>query len=409
MPKFEYSAVDKQGKHKTGFLESKDATAARAALARLELRSIVVKKQKRSLNEINVPGLGEQRVKSKDLVVFTRQLATMVNAGVPLVRSINTLTQQTESAGLKKHLKQIAKDIESGESFADALAKHPKVFNLIYVNMVRAGEAGGILDDILKKLSLQQEKDSAIKGKIKGAMTYPAVIFTITMVAFFFLMTSIVPKIGDIIISLGGTQDSLPIYTRVLLKISDFMQTPIFIGGVFIGIPLLIFLFKRWTSKPKGRYQWHKILLKMPIVKTLITKVAVARFARTFASLNTAGVSIVNAMNVTAGAIGNAVIEKELKDAAKEVQAGVQLSSQLEKSKYFPPLIAQMMAVGEETGQTGDVLIKVAEFYEEEVDAFVEALSSIIEPVMIVVMGSIVGVIAASVFGPISNISQNLQ
>lgn len=409
MSKFEYTAIDSEGNKKSGFIEAKDSATARRSLTKLGLKTLVVKKEKKSLNEINIPGIGSEKVKTKDLVVFTRQLATMVNAGVPLVRSINTLTEQTESDGLRKHLKQVSKDIESGESFADSLAKHPKIFNSIYVSMVRAGETGGILDEILKKLSLQQEKDAAIRGKIKSAMTYPSVILTITTGAFFFLMTTIVPKIGDIIVGLGGTEDSLPVYTKVLLAISDIMQTPAFLVGVLVGTPIAIVLFKRWTSKPTGKYQWHSILLRLPIVKTLITKVAVARFARTFASLNTAGVSIVNAMNVTAGAIGNAVIEKELKDAAKEVQAGVQLSNQLEQSKYFPPLVAQMMAVGEETGQTGEVLLKVAEFYEEEVDAFVESLSSIIEPVMIVVLGGIVGVIAASVFGPISNISQNIQ
>lgn len=409
MAKFEYTAIDKEGNKKSGVIEAKDSATARNNLARLGVKPLVVKKEKKSLNEINIPGIGSEKVKTKDLVVFTRQLATMVNAGVPLVRSINTLTIQTESDGLRRHLKQVSKDIESGEAFADALAKHPKVFNSIYVNMVRAGETGGILDEILKKLSEQQEKDAAIRGKIKSAMTYPSVILTITTVAFFFLMTTIVPKIGEIIVGLGGTEDSLPVYTKVLLKLSAVMQTPGFLVAVLVGVPLGIVLFKRWTSKPAGKYQWHSILLKLPIVKTLITKVAVARFARTFASLNTAGVSIVNAINVTAGAIGNAVIEKELKDAAKEVQAGVQLSDQLQESRFFPPLVAQMMAVGEETGQTGEVLLKVAEFYEEEVDAFVEALSSIIEPMMIVVLGGIVGVIAASVFGPISNISQNIQ
>ncbi len=409
MAVFEYQAKDQAGKIRNGKLEAESENAVRTGLAKNNLHVLFVKKKKKSLNEINIPFLSSGKVKTRYLVVFTRQLSTMVNAGVPLSRSIATLQTQSESPVLREHLVQINKDLEGGENFADALAKHPKIFSTIYVNMVRAGETGGILDDILKKLSVQLEKDAAIKGKIKSAMTYPSVIGTITIVAFFFLMTTIVPKIGDIIISLGGSSDALPIYTRVLLSMSNVMKTPVFLISMAIIIPTLLFAFRKYTATPAGKLVWHGLLLKMPIVKTLNTKVAVARFARTFASLNSAGVSVIQALQVTAAAIGNAVIEKDLIEISKQVQAGSQLSAELEKSKYFPSLVAQMMAVGEETGQTGDVLVKVAEFYEEEVDVFVAALSSIIEPLMIVVMGSIVGVIAASVFGPISNISSNIQ
>lgn len=277
------------------------------------------------------------------------------------------------------------------------------------VVVVRAGEEGGILDDVLKRLAVQQEKDAAIRGKIKSAMAYPTVISFITFVAFFFLMTTIVPKIGDIILSLGGEGASLPVYTQVLLKTSSVMKSPPFLIAALFVTPLFIVLFRRYTKTTKGRLVWHSILLRLPIVKVLITKVAIARFARTFSSLMGAGVSIVDSINTTAGAIGNAVIEKELLSSAQAVQAGEPLSARLEKSKHFPPLVAQMLAVGEETGQIDQILLKIAEFYEEEVDAFVAALSSIIEPLMIVVLGSIVGVIAASVFGPISSISTNIK
>lgn len=407
MTQFQYVATKQNGEMTKGLVDGDDQKSALEAVKKLGLHPLSVHPAKKGTGFLSI-SIGS-KVKVKDLVIFTRQMATLVNAGVPIVRSLSTLQQQTESQILKKQLGVIVKKVEAGSALGDSLELYPKTFSSIYVNMVKAGEEGGILDEVLNRLALQQEKDAAIRGKIKGAMTYPAVISFITFVAFFFLMTTIVPKIGDIIVSLGGTKDSLPIYTKVLLSISSILKSPIFLVFALVGIPILIFLFKKYTSTKRGRYQWHSLLLKMPVVKTLNTKVAIARFARTFSSLMGAGVNIVQAINTTAGAIGNAVIEKELLDSAKAIQAGQQLSAQLEKSKHFPPLVSQMLAVGEETGQTDQILIKVAEFYEEEVDTFVGALSSILEPMMIVVLGSIVGVIAASVFGPISSISNNIK
>ena len=407
MTQFQYVATKKNGEMAKGLVDGDDQKSALEAVKKLGLHPLSVHPAKKGTGFLSI-SIGS-KVKVKDLVIFTRQMATLVNAGVPIVRSLSTLQQQTESQILKKQLGVIVKKVEAGSALGDSLELYPKTFSSIYVNMVKAGEEGGILDEVLNRLALQQEKDAAIRGKIKGAMTYPAVISFITFVAFFFLMTTIVPKIGDIIVSLGGTKDSLPIYTKVLLSISSILKSPIFLVFALVGLPILIVLFKKYTSTKRGRYQWHSLLLKMPVVKTLNTKVAIARFARTFSSLMGAGVNIVQAINTTAGAIGNAVIEKELLDSAKAIQAGQQLSAQLEKSKHFPPLVSQMLAVGEETGQTDQILIKVAEFYEEEVDTFVGALSSILEPMMIVVLGSIVGVIAASVFGPISSISNNIK
>ena len=407
MTQFQYVATKKNGEMVKGQVDGDDQKSALEAVKKLGLHPLSVHPAKKGTGFLSI-SIGS-KVKVKDLVIFTRQMATLVNAGVPIVRSLSTLQQQTESQLLKKQLGVIVKKVEAGSALGDSLEMYPKTFSSIYVNMVKAGEEGGILDEVLNRLALQQEKDSAIRGKIKGAMTYPAVISFITFVAFFFLMTTIVPKIGEIIVSLGGTKDSLPIYTKVMLSISSILKSPIFLVFAIVGMPILIFLFKKYTSTQKGRYQWHSLLLKMPVVKTLNTKVAIARFARTFSSLMGAGVNIVQAINTTAGAIGNAVIEKELLDSAKAIQSGQQLSAQLEKSKHFPPLVSQMLAVGEETGQTDQILIKVAEFYEEEVDTFVGALSSILEPMMIVVLGSIVGVIAASVFGPISSISNNIK
>lgn len=406
MPMFTYTALTKEGTRSQGSVEAEDKAAALETIRKQGLKplSVVAGKKKSSFGSLT---LGS-KVKTKDLVIFTRQLSTLVNAGVPLARSLNTLQQQSESPTLKKQLEVVVKRVEGGASLGDSLADHPKTFSPIYINMVRAGEEGGILDDVLKRLAIQQEKDAAIRAKIKSAMTYPAVISIITGVAFIFLMTSVVPKIGGIIKNIGGENAKLPIYTEIMLSISDVMKTPAFLLSLFVIVPVGFIMFRRFIKTKKGRYMWHSLLLKMPIVKVLITKVAIARFARTFSSLMGAGVGILQAINTTAGAIGNAVIEKELVDSAKAVQAGGQLSEQLEKSKVFPPLVSQMLAVGEETGQIDQILIKVAEFYEEEVDAFVGALASIIEPLMIVVLGSIVGVIAASVFGPISQLSSQI-
>ena len=408
MAQFSYIATDKNDVSTKGVVEADDRAGALEQLRKQGLHPLSVQPAKKGASFSSIT-IGGNKVKSKDLVIFTRQLSTLVNAGVPLVRSLSTLQIQTQSAALKKQLEVVVRAVESGAALSDSLAKFPRTFSPIYVNMVSAGEEGGILDEVLKRLALQQEKDAAIRAKIKSAMTYPGVISIITFVAFFFLMTTIVPKIGEIIISLGGTKASLPIYTRILLSISHIMKQPAFIVFMAIVLPILITLFRRYTRTPKGKYMWHSLLLRLPIVSVLITKVAIARFARIFSSLMGAGVSVVQAITTTAGAMGNAVIEKELLDSAKAIQSGEQLSAQLEKSKHFPPLVSQMLAVGEETGQTDQILIKVAEFYEEEVDAFVGALASIIEPLMIVVLGAIVGVIAASVFGPISQISNNIK
>ncbi|MDQ2973289.1 MAG: type II secretion system F family protein [bacterium] len=402
MAKFTYTAVGKNGKQHSGTVESASEAALTALLTRQGLRPLMVKKA--STSKGFSLGIGK-KVKLKDLVMFTRQLATMINAGVPLVRSLATLQGQTDNQEFKKHLVEISKEVESGTTFANALAKHPSVFSPIYVNMIAAGEAGGILDEILKKLALQQEKDARIRAKFKSAMMYPTVLIGITLMVFIGLMTVAVPKIGTIIQDLtnGG---ELPVMTKIMLSISNFLTKYWFIhiSVVVIGS----FLLGRYLRTPNGRRTRDKTLLKIPAVRSIIIKIAVARFSRIFASLMTAGVTVLDSIEITAKAIGNSVIEEELMSAAKEVANGKQFSEPLSRSKVFPPIVAQMLAIGEETGQTDTVLLKVADFYEEEVDAAVDGLSSILEPIMIVVMGAMVGLIAASVIGPISNLSNQI-
>jgi type IV pilus assembly protein PilC len=401
---FEYKATDAKGQQKSGKIESTSELAARSSLIRLGLKPIVVKKSGNiisdSLSFLNKGG----KVKSKDLVIFTRQLATMINAGVPLVRSLATMQGQTENPVFKKQLISISKDVESGIAFADALEKFPNTFSPTYINMIRAGEAGGILDEILKKLAVQQEKDAAIRAKFKSAMTYPTVLIGITVIVFIGLMTLVVPKIGTIIAELSDGK--LPPMTQAMLAISDFL-----INYWYIHVAVVVFggaFLARYVKTPKGRASKDRLLLKLPGIKLLVIKLSVARFSRIFASLMSAGVSVIDSIEITGRAIGNSVFEKELMEAAKVVANGQQLSEALSKSKVFPPIVGQMLAIGEETGQIDTVLIKVAEFYEEEVDAAVDGLSSILEPILIVVMGGMVGLIAISVIGPISSLATKI-
>jgi type IV pilus assembly protein PilC len=262
------------------------------------------------------------------------------------------------------------------------------------------------LNEALLRLAVQTEKEAAIHTKVKSAMMYPMVISGITIVAFYGLMTFVVPKLGTIIKSMGAP---LPKLTQVMLAIGAFMRSPLFIVVFPVTIFGSIYLFRKYTATEAGKYKYHLLLLNIPILKTLIIKVAVARFARIFSSLMAAGVTVLVAIETTSAAIGNKVIEKELSEAAKDVRNGVQLSAALADSKYFPPIVYQMLSVGEETGQIDKILIKVAEFYEDEVDAFVGGLASIIEPLMIMVLGGMVGLVAASVFGPLSSLTQSIK
>ncbi len=348
----------------------------------------------------------------------------MISAGVPLARSLSALQSDSSSPYMREVLAGVTKDVESGMPLGDSFAKYPTVFSEVYVNMVRAGEEGGILDDILKRLASQVEQDASIRKKIKSAMMYPTVILTVTVVAFFGIMLFIVPKLGTILTSLGGPNAKLPIYTQVLLNISNFCKgnsiithIPIIstllhslsgmggpIGGLFkllYHIPNLIFLFAlagvgvffllRYIKTDAGKYQFHALLLRIPVVKTVIQKIAIARFSRTFASLMGAGVSVLDALEVTGAALGNKVIEGELKAAAEEVKNGKPLSEPISKSPHFPPIVAQMLLVGEETGQIDTVLVKIADFYEEEVTVLIDGLAAVIEPVMIICLGAGVG------------------
>ncbi len=401
--KFTYTAT-KENKAFTGITEGGNKEDVVANLKHQGIKPLVVKEA--GSKRMSFLKGRHKKVKLKELVVFTRQLSVMISAGVPLTRALATMQSQTESKYFKRVVSDVTKDIEGGQPLATAFGKYPNVFSDVYVSMVRAGETAGILDEILKRLASQVEQDASIRKKIKSAMTYPVVILSITVIAFFGIMFFVIPKIGKILKDLGGANAKLPVYTQALLNISDFMR-----HNIIIILPLFfgtVYLVRRYIKTPKGKYQLHGLLLRLPVIKTVVMKIAVARFARTFASLMSSGVGVLDALEVTGGAIGNKVIEAELKEAAKEVKNGKQLSEPLSASKHFPPIVSQMLAIGEETGQIDTILVKVADFYEEEVEVMIDGLSSLIEPLMIIVLGSMVGLIAASVMGPIASLSKNV-
>jgi type IV pilus assembly protein PilC len=403
MANFSYTASNNRGITLKGNVEAADRPGAIVLIRKQGLRPL-------SLNEVKKKtgfSFGGAHVKSDSLVVFTRELSAMVSAGVPLLRALTSLRDHSDSPVLKKILDAIIRDVEGGANLGDALDKYPDTFNSVYVNMVRAGEAAGILDEILKRLALQQEKNSTMRKKIKSAMTYPMVLVVITFLAFFGLMLFVIPQIGKIIKDLGGPDAELPVLTQIMLGISGFMIN--FWWLLIPAIAIGIFFLLRFLKTPRGRRLFHGFALKIPGVKTIVTKVAVARFARTFSALIGAGVAVLEALDVTARAVGNVLYEEVLLAAKDEVKNGASLSTVIGRSPLFPAIVPQMLAVGEETGQTDTVLVKVADFYEEEVDVAIDGLSSIIEPVMIVFMGTMVGLIAASVMLPIANLSQTIK
>jgi len=421
---FNYKATTQDGRTISGTAEAANRGALLTLLHKQNVRPVLIEVAKGGAKK---PFFArKKKIKLIDLVIFTRQLSTMISAGVPLTRSLAALQHDADNPYMGEILAGITKDIEGGAPLGDAFAKYPDVFGDVYVNMVRAGEEGGILDEILKRLATQVEQDASIRKKIKSAMAYPVVILGITVLSFFGIMLLIIPKMGAILKDLGGPDAKLPIYTEILLQGSNFCVRNDIVSylpiinmiPVINKLPNLLFLFGialigvryliRYIKTEKGKYQFHALLLRIPVVKTVILKIAIARFSRTFASLMGAGVSVLDALEVTGAALGNKVIEAELKAAAVEVKNGKPLSEPISRSQHFPPIVAQMLIVGEETGQIDVVLVKIADFYEEEVSVLIDGLASIIEPVMIVGLGGAVGLIAASVMGPIANLSKNI-
>lgn len=400
MANFSYSARAKNGSIEKGNLFASDRAAATASLIDKGFTPILVKEDaidgKSSGGMLGKIKFGN-KVKLSDKVIFSRQFATMINAGVPIVQSLSILKEQTESKVLAGVVADLAKQVEGGSTLANALSTHPTVFNPIYINMVRAGETGGILDEVLERLATQQEKDAAIIAKLKGALTYPSLLFSVAIGVFFLMMTVIVPKLTAVFVD-SGTK--LPIYTVILMDISHFLVR--FAVIIIVGVVAGVIMFSRYIKTTKGKRWLDYALIKLPIFGPILMKVNVARFARTFSSLMSSGISVLEAINATRDAIGSTVYKDLLEETAKQVKNGRPMSEPIRASKHFPPIVGQMISVGEETGQLDDILLKLAVFYEGEVDTVVAALSSILEPVIILVLGAMVGIIAVAVIGPIA-------
>jgi type IV pilus assembly protein PilC len=400
---FTYRVRTRQGEILQDQMEGADTMAVVSELRQKGLLVIDVKEQSVSQKDILAPF---KKVKLGDLVVFSRQFATMINAGLPIVRALYVLSEQTENQKLKEVVVQVRKDVEAGLALSEALEKHPKVFSRLYVEMVRAGEIGGMLDTVLLRVADQLEGDQDLRRKVKSAMIYPLVVLIFAILAASFMLIFIVPVFATMFEDLGGT---LPLPTRVAMGISDILAS---IYGVFLyaAMGAAVFGFLRWKNTENGRRIWGRVSLRIPAkIGDVVQKVALARFARTLGTLSAAGVPILQAIEITANSAGNWVVENALLKSRDAIREGLPIYKPLEDEPVFPPMVTRMIAVGEETGDIDGMLGKIADFYESEVDASVKALTSIIEPLMIVVVGGIVGGIIIAMYLPMFKIFELVE
>lgn len=346
-----------------------------------------------------------KKVTVKDLALFSRQLATLVNAGVSMVRGLGIMCDQCANPRLKIALTEVLDDVQQGTNFSDALRKHPKVFDKLYCAMVQAGETGGVLDDVLARLATLLEDSARLNNQIKSAMTYPIVVSSIALLIFLAMCIFIIPVFDGVFKSLGG---ELPAFTQILVNISNFLKSEkiLIIPMLFFGIA---FVYKRIYATPAGKLYIDGIFLKLPLFGDLVVKTAVARFARTFGSLSRAGVPILSSLEITAETAGNLVISNAIDSARNAVREGGQIAPAMEKTQVFPVMALQMVSIGEETGEIDKMLMKVADFYENEVEESVKALTSLMEPLMILVLGGMVGSIIVGMYLPIFSIMDKIK
>ena len=401
MPMFEYTARNAAtGQIQKGQLDAPTKDEVGAYLRKNRLILVNVREQPKQIKL----SFGAQRVKTRDIVIFTRQFATMINAGLPLVQSLNILAAQTENKTLQSVTRAVVYDVESGNTLADAFSKHPKAFTQLYVNMVAAGEAGGILDTILIRLATFLEKNDALVRKVKGAMVYPGVIITVAFVAIAVLLIFVIPTFQSMFASANL---ELPLPTRIVIGLSNFLIHYWWaMAGVVAGI---IFGIRQYYGTPAGRKQLDGMLLKAPVLGDVVRKSAVSRFTRTLGTLVSSGVSILEGLEITAKTAGNQVVHDAVMESRQSIAGGETIAAPLEKSKVFPPMVISMIAVGEQTGGLDEMLSKIADFYDEEVDVAVSALLSLMEPAMIVVLGVIVGGMVVAMYLPIFDMMNAVQ
>ncbi|MGE0001540.1 MAG: type II secretion system F family protein [Fimbriimonadaceae bacterium] len=400
MPTFAYTALDGEGRTVKSSIEGENEALVLSKLREMNLQ-IVELKQAKAKSSLS---FGKAKMKPKALVVFSRQFATMIDAGIPILRCLEILGSQTKDAALKPAIVAVTADVKGGLSLNEAMAKHPAVFNNLYVNMIRAAELGGILDVILDRLSGFLEYEAEIRSKIKGAMMYPVLVLCFSVLMLFALFTFVLPKFKDIF---KGMNVELPALTKMLFGIGDFMQaywwTIILaaIGG-FIG-------FKMWGKTTKGRYQLDFFKLKMPIIGELSLKLSVARFCRTFGTLINAGVPMMRSLEIVGETLNNGLLIHAIDETRMSIRDGNRLSAPLTESGLFPNMVTQMIDVGEESGRLSEMLVKVGDFYDSEVESTVKGLTSMIEPMLIIFLGCVVGFIAVSVMTPIFSIVNSVD
>ena len=391
---FAYKAKDTSGKVTEGTVEAADE---KSAISRLRAQRLSVMEIKQGAAKKKAKG----KIASKDVVIFSRQLSTLVSSGVPIVQGLTILEQQAESPAFKAVVGNLRTDIEAGLSIADAMKKHPQAFSELYVAMIKAGEVGGILDTILERLSGFLESSEALKAKVKSALMYPTVVFSVAGLITIFLIMFVIPIFKDIFSSFGA---ELPFLTRVIIMISDFLRQKILYMVPVIAVG--VWLFKKWMKTEKGQEKIDEIALKLPVFGILLKKVAIARFTRTLGTLIKSGVPILQGLETVAKTSGNKIIEKAINNSRDSIKEGGRISDPLKKANIFPPMVIQMISVGEETGGLDNMLNKIADFYDQEIDTAVKCLTSMIEPLIIVFLGIVIGPHVIAMFMPMFSLGE---
>lgn len=394
MPVYKWIAETRKGRVLKGELEAADERIARLQLKRRNLNVKKLKAKPKDLFE-NVAFM-QPKVTRKDVVIFTRQFSTMIDAGLPLVQGLTVLSEQADNKTFKDILKGITKDVEGGSTLAESLKKHPKVFDDLYVNLVAAGEVGGVLDTVLQRLASYIEKAEKLRSKIKGAMIYPAVVVAIAIVVLAVILIFVIPVFEDMFKSVGS---ALPLPTQFVVELSRFVKSNVhYLIGAFV---LLGVLFRYYRRSEKGRKQTDALLLKLPVFGPLLKKVAVARFTRTLSTMISSGVPILDALEIVAKTSGNVILEEVIFEVRASIAEGQTIAEPLSETGIFPAMVVQMISVGEATGALDTMLEKIADFYDDEVDAAVEALTSMLEPLLMVFLGGAIGGMVIAMYLPI--------
>ncbi len=396
---YAYKVRDQAGKIVQGTVEADSENAVVGRLRQMGLAPLLIEEQKDSLGKMELHLPWANLVKPKDIAVMSRQFATMINSGLSLLRALNILAEQTDNSRLRLVLSEVRSDVEKGQSLSQALAKHPKVFSRLYVAMIKAGETGGVLDKTLLRMADTMEKEVALRHKIKSAMTYPVVVFGLVLIIVAAMLLFVVPMFKTLYKSLGGI---LPFPTRVLIFFSDLIKHLWFLWFPALGGG--IFAFKKWIKTERGRAKWDAIKLKLPVFGVLVHKTALSRYSRTLSALFRSGVPILQGLDIVKETVNNTVMADAVTKVQASVKEGASIAKPLEQHAVFPPMVVQMMMVGEETGALDTMLEKIADFYDQEVDATVEALTSLIEPLLIAVMGVVVGGMVVALYMPMFNI-----